>query len=129
VKKARSALLEFGQKVRDRRVEEGWSQEDLAGKADISRTYLSQIERGVATNLSWRVVERLATVLGLRPSETSEKPWDQSNLPPGLAGFAREANLPTGDVKMLAQIRLRGKQPSTPEKWELLYKIIRIVVE
>jgi len=122
-------LKSFGQKVRDRRVEEDWSQEDLARKADISRNYLSQIERGVATNLSWRVVERLATVLGLRPSETLEKQWGQSNLPPGLAGFARKANLPAGDVKMLAQIRLRGKQPSTPEEWELLYRAIRIALE
>jgi transcriptional regulator with XRE-family HTH domain len=122
-------LKSFGQRIRDRRVEEGWSQEDLARKADISRNYLSQIERGVATNLSWQVRKRLVTVLGLRTPEIFEEQWSQSNLPPGLPEFARKVNLPAGDVEMLAQIQLRGKQPSTPEEWELLYKAIRIALE
>ena len=122
-------LTSFGQKVRDRRAEEGWSQEELARKAGISRNYLSQIERGVATNLSWQVVERLVTVLGLRSWEAFEEQWSQRNLPPGLTEFARETNLPADDVEMLAQIRYRGKRPNTPEEWQLLYKAIRIAME
>ena len=122
-------LKSFGQRVRARRVEEGWSQEELARKAGISRNYLSQIERGVATNLSWQVRKRLVTMLGLGISEAFEEQWSQSNLPPGLREFARKVNLPAGDVEMLAQIQLRGKQPSTPEEWELLYKAIRIALE
>ena len=119
----------FGQKVRSRREEEGWSQEELAEKAGISRNYLSQIERGVATNLSWQVVERLVTVLGLRPSEIFEEQQGWSTLPPGLNEFARKANLPPGDVEMLARIRYRGRRPSTPEEWQLLYNAIKIATE
>jgi transcriptional regulator with XRE-family HTH domain len=119
-------LMAFGKKVRDRREEEGWSQEELAEKAGISRNYLSQIERGVANNLSWQVVESLVTTLGLRPSEVLEQLPRWGDLPPGLNEFARRANLPTGDVEMLAQIQYRGKQPSTPEEWQLLYSAIRV---
>jgi transcriptional regulator with XRE-family HTH domain len=122
-------LASFGQKVRTRRIEEGWSQEELARKADISRNYLSQIERGMATNLSWQVVERLRVALGLSRSEISKEHWNQSRLPPSLVEFARKANLAPDDVEMLAQIQYRGKQPNTPEEWQLLYNAIRIATE
>jgi len=55
---------DFGKKVRDRRREEKLSQEELAQRVGISRNYLSQIERGQATNLSWQVMERLTSTLG-----------------------------------------------------------------
>jgi transcriptional regulator with XRE-family HTH domain len=45
-------INEFGKQVRERRTEEKLSQEKLAQAVGISRNYLSQIERGQATNLS-----------------------------------------------------------------------------
>ena len=119
----------FGRRIHDRRMGEGWSQEELAQKAGISRTYLSQIERGLATNLSWQVVERLVTALGVRPAEVLGERGNVGSLPPGLAEFASKANLPTADVEMLAQIRYRGKQPNTPEEWQLLYNAIKITAD
>lgn len=116
----------FGRLVRARRVEEGWSQEHLARKASVSRNYLSQIERGVAQNVSWQVVEHLVTALGLSPSEVLEEPRDWSSLPPGLREFARAADLPPGDVEMLARIQYRGNQPATELQWQLLYDVIKI---
>lgn len=115
----------FGQRVRERRAREGWSQEELAKKVGISRNYLSQIERGVAKNLSWQVVNRLTTVLGL---EATREQWDLARLPPGLADYVRKADLPQGDIEMLARIQYRGRQPSTPAEWEMLYKAIKIAL-
>jgi ribosome-binding protein aMBF1 (putative translation factor) len=40
----------FGDAVRHRREELGLTQEDLAEKARIHRTYLSDIEKGAATS-------------------------------------------------------------------------------
>lgn len=117
----------FGQKVRERREKQGWSQEKLAAEVDISRNYLSQIERGVATNLSWQVVHRLATALGLK-LENAEEQQDMTSLPPGLAEFARQVDLPAADIEMLARIQYRGKRPSTPAEWEMLHKAIRIAL-
>ena len=112
---------EFGKKVRERRVEEGLSQEKLAQAVGISRNYLSQIERGQATNLSWQVMERLTSILGLKDS-------DLVNLPPSLAEFAKTAGLPPDDILMLARLKYRGQQPTTAEKWELLYTAIKMTV-
>lgn len=118
---------DFGKKVRDRRREEKLSQDELAQKVGISRNYLSQIERGQATNLSWQVMNRLTSVLGLK-SAAEEISDDTAELPPSLAEFARSAGLPTDDVLMLARLKYRGQQPTTPEKWELLYNVIKMTV-
>lgn len=118
---------EFGQKVRDRRLEEGLSQEKLAQLVGISRNYLSQIERGQATNLSWQVMERLTSLLGLK-GEPIGGENEMANLPVSLAEFAKSAGLPPDDVLMLARLRYRGQQPTTPEKWELLYNVIKMTV-
>ncbi|HEY1066739.1 MAG TPA: helix-turn-helix transcriptional regulator [Pirellulales bacterium] len=58
----------FGLAVRARRDELGWNQEELAEKADIHRTYLSDVERG-SRNLSLVNIEKLAGALGLSLTE------------------------------------------------------------
>jgi len=118
----------FGDKVRRHRLEEGLSQEELANRVGISRNYLSEIERGVATNPSWQVMERLTTELGLRAEQQPNEETRLAQLPPGLAKFATSANLPRDDVLMLARIRYRGRQPTTPDEWKALYNVIRGIV-
>ncbi len=68
-KKARPDVRElFGDAVRTRREELELTQEGLAGKAGIHRTYLSDIERGTR-NVSLLNIERLAAALSLKISE------------------------------------------------------------
>jgi transcriptional regulator with XRE-family HTH domain len=54
----------FGAVVRRLRDVRGWSQEHLAGQADLNRSYLGEIERGVATP-SIATAAKLAAALGL----------------------------------------------------------------
>ena len=54
----------FGHAVRRLRAEQGFSQEGFACHAGISRTYMSEIERGV-TNVSLDTVVRVADGLGM----------------------------------------------------------------
>jgi transcriptional regulator with XRE-family HTH domain len=58
----------FGFAVRNRREELGLTQEDLADKAGIHRTYVSDIERG-SRNVSLVNIERLASALALQLGE------------------------------------------------------------
>lgn len=54
--------------IRKLRLDLGLSQEELARKADLHRTFISMIERG-QRNPTLDVLERLAQALGKRPSE------------------------------------------------------------
>jgi transcriptional regulator with XRE-family HTH domain len=57
----------FGQKVRDLRRERGFSQEELAARAGVHRTYLGGIERG-ERNPSLKNIAAIANALGVRLS-------------------------------------------------------------
>jgi XRE family transcriptional regulator, regulator of sulfur utilization len=54
----------FGKRIRGLRQQKGWSQEELADKAGLHRTYIGAIERG-EQNVSIDNLERLAKVFGL----------------------------------------------------------------
>src|SRR6185436_5701352 len=53
---------QFGAAVKLRRSRLGISQEELAGRAGLHRTYISDVERG-ARNVSLESIHRLATAL------------------------------------------------------------------
>ncbi len=58
----------FGLKVKGFRIKNGLSQEGLALKADIDRTYMSGIEKG-KRNVSILVIEKLAIALDVEIKE------------------------------------------------------------
>ena len=58
----------FGFAVRAQREKLGLTQEELAGKAGIHRTYLADIERGTR-NVALVNIERIALALSLRLSD------------------------------------------------------------
>ena len=58
----------FGYAVKTRREELRLTQEDLAAKAGLHRTYLSDVERG-QRNTSLIIIERLAIAMSLTVSE------------------------------------------------------------
>ena len=58
----------FAINLRRLRHAKGLSQDDLAYEAEVSRSYLSQLEKG-AFYASLRIVARLATALNVEPAE------------------------------------------------------------
>lgn len=58
----------FATNLRRLRNGKGWSQDELALEAKISRSYLSQLEKGVYY-VSIKVIGRLADKLGVEPDE------------------------------------------------------------
>lgn len=58
----------FGTVVRQLREARGWSQERLAGDADLNRSYMGEIERAVAMP-SLATAAKLAHALGVPLSE------------------------------------------------------------
>ena len=61
-------LVRYGQTVRKVRLEQGISQEELADRCDLHRTYISDIELG-KRNLSLENIERITVSLNKTLSE------------------------------------------------------------
>lgn len=59
---------QLGQRVRDLRLQRGWSQEELGAQCGIDRTYVSGVERGVR-NPTVTVVAALAAGLKVSIAE------------------------------------------------------------
>ena len=70
----------FGARVRQLRNGRGWSQEELADRAGLHRTYVGSIERG-EQNLSLVNIEKLAATLGVSLSELFAPFTDQPATP------------------------------------------------
>ena len=64
----REVLIKFGQKVRKERDRLGLSQEALASRAGVHRTYIGMIERA-EKNITLENIERVAKALDLKLSD------------------------------------------------------------
>ncbi len=52
----------FGNRVRELRLQRNWSQEELSFRCNISKNYISDLERGTR-NISLKAIERIANGL------------------------------------------------------------------
>ncbi|MBU1016947.1 helix-turn-helix transcriptional regulator [Patescibacteria group bacterium] len=64
----RGILIKFGNKVRKERAKLGLSQEKLATKAGVHRTYIGMIERA-EKNITLENIEKVAKALSLKLSD------------------------------------------------------------
>lgn len=68
----------FANNLRRLRHAKGLSQDDLAYEAEVSRSYLSQLEKG-GFYASLKIVGKLATVLQVEPAELLRLPRKKSS--------------------------------------------------
>lgn len=57
-----TVLKELGNRIREKRKEFGWTQEELADKADIDRSYIGGVERG-ERNLTFTILCEICLAL------------------------------------------------------------------
>jgi transcriptional regulator with XRE-family HTH domain len=68
----RKAMLALGKTVHELRLEKGMTQEQLALRAGVHRSYVSLIERG-RRNPRWGVIRRISRELGVSPPELARR--------------------------------------------------------
>jgi ribosome-binding protein aMBF1 (putative translation factor) len=66
--RAAAAQKQFGSRMRALRQQQGLSQEELAYKCDLDRTYVGSVERG-ERNISLVNIHLIAVALGVSPKE------------------------------------------------------------
>ncbi len=127
----------LGERLRERREQQQMTLGDLERASGVSKGYLSQLERGEASNPTIDIVAKISQGLGVPVSEllgeVALPDPGAARLPAGLREFleqaaTRGAYVAEDDVRMLLGIRYRGKQPRTAEDWAFLYETIKRII-
>ena len=64
----KQVVIKFGKKIRSERMRAGLSQEELAARAGVHRTYIGMVERA-EKNITLANIEKIAKALGMRISQ------------------------------------------------------------
>ncbi|MFA6435103.1 MAG: helix-turn-helix transcriptional regulator [Elusimicrobiales bacterium] len=78
----------IGRKVRQERLNLGWSQEELAEKIEVHPSFVGQIERGLKT-ASFDTLDKLAAVFGVKTTDFLE-PLAKAAAPAKPIGYERK---------------------------------------
>lgn len=134
-KEAGPNLALVGKRIATRRQMKGLSLPALAEAAEVSKSYLWQLENGEEPNPSLAVLMRIATALDTTVAELLDQPRVRARqiaipetLPRGLKEFLDEQKrkgepLEEEIVRALAQLQARGVK-----EWAFIYEAIKRTV-
>ena len=98
-----------GDKIRERRIELGMTQEELGNKVGVQRAAINKYEKNIVENIKRSTQEKLAEALGLSPAELFYSEDEELQLENIYMSFAKEAQdegIDPDDIKdALALIR------------------------
>jgi y4mF family transcriptional regulator len=102
-------MASVGERIRERRAELGWTQDQLAQKAGISKSFLSDLENGkrsVGANNLLDIARALGVSLDfLMTGEASQDQRREVPIPASLARFAAEEGLSFRQTLMLLDMQ------------------------
>ena len=110
------AGAEIAIRIRDARSKHGWSLAEVARRTGLSRAYINALEHGRSRRPGADALRRLEDVLGPLVA-----PPVLDHIPRGLERLARDRNLPASEIRVLASLRIAGRQPVSPERWRFIY--------
>ena len=110
----------IGRNVLTLRKEKKVTQEQLASLANVSRNYISMIERGEAENISEDIIRKLAWGLAVSVEQLTGKPNETSGtvIPAPYVKLAIKEGLPFETVDTLLKIPLREKKSHISQRVE-----------
>lgn len=129
--------MSMGKKIEELRKKKGLSLNKLAEQSGVSKAYLWQLENNESKQPSAEILYKIASALNTTIAELLERPVkvtldDFSSLPEGLPELISkkgdELDIREEDVRMLAPIRYRGRQPKTKEEWEYILRSIQMTL-
>lgn len=94
---SKRALKLLGLRIRDLRRAQGLSQEDLADKCGVHRTFMGTVERG-ESNLSFSNILKVASTLGISLSALFEG-VDQNGVSGGRGNAMKENDPPPKAIR------------------------------
>ena len=124
-------------RIRTLRESKGFSLEELASRAGISKTYLWELERDTvgakkpSADVLLRVANALSTTIADLMSLPSVRVQESrvEEIPASLKEFQDRMkklgnDLSEADIRDLSHMRFRGGQPQTADEWHALYLVL-----
>lgn len=134
-------MATVGERIKKRRTELGWTQDQLAQKAGISKSFLSDLENGKRSVSADNLLD-IARVLNLSldylmKGEESETKPVEVQIPASLAAFAEEEGLTFKQAIALLRMReqIVAHRSSTKKEgldkvdWQKFYEAVREFLE
>ena len=98
-----------GDKIKERRIELGMTQEELGNKVGVQRAAINKYEKNIVENIKRSTQEKLAEALGLSPAElfySEDEDLQLENIYMPFAKEAQDEGIDPDDIKdALALIR------------------------
>jgi transcriptional regulator with XRE-family HTH domain len=125
--------MALAEQLRRFREKEGLSLDELASKAQVSKTYLWELERDTAgekkpsASVLLQIARALSvTIADLLELATTQVQDKSMEVPTSLTDFQERMQklgtpLSEHDLRDLASMRFRGGQPKTADEWHQLY--------
>ena len=118
------------------RMQKQWTQPRLADETGLSKSYIYMLEAGDMTNPALETLFKIAEALGCtvadligepKTAARSDATWE---IPRSLQEFAKQKQragdpLKDEELKSLAHIKYRGRQPQTPDDWAYVHEFLK----
>jgi transcriptional regulator with XRE-family HTH domain len=134
-------MASVGERIKKRRAELGWTQDQLAQKAGISKSFLSDLEnskRSVGANNLLDIARALGVSLDfLMTGEASQDQKSEVPIPASLARFAAEEGLTFRQTLVLLEMQqqivahrsARKKDGLDGVDWRKFYEAVKEFLE
>ena len=76
--------VSFGERMRQRRQERGWTQMELAKRAGVDVAWINRLERGERKNISLTAARRIARALGVSLDYLADTFGESEAVPAGV---------------------------------------------
>jgi y4mF family transcriptional regulator len=134
-------MASVGERIRQRRAELGWTQDQLGQKAGISKSFLSDLENGkrsVGANNLLDIARALGVSLDfLMTGTASQDQKSEVPIPASLARFAAEEGLTFRQTLMLLEMQqqivahrsVKKKEGLEAVDWRKFYEAVKEFLE
>lgn len=128
--------MSLATRLKELREAKGLSLDELATKAEISKTYLWELERDTSGEKkpSAKVLLKIAAALSTTIADLMSLPsvrvqQEEVEIPASLRDFQTRMEilgtpLSPDDLRDLAVMKFRGGQPQTVDEWNALYLVL-----
>jgi transcriptional regulator with XRE-family HTH domain len=102
-------MANLGERLKQRRIAHKWNLEELADRARISKSFLSDLENSKQKNVGVQYLTRIASALGVSVHflTTGREPEESRKvqMPTSLLNFAKREQLSVNQMMMLLDAR------------------------